>query len=202
MLNNWSFSGLAIVQSGVPLTVTNATSGQGLGGSATSTTAALFSNVVAGTALVNSGSINSKLNNYINKAAWSKAPTGTVGNSGVGMFRGPGQADMDFSIFKNFPIREREEGGVPDGDLQHHEPPELLEPEHEHGFGQLWPDQRYHGQRTDHPVRSETGVLADLGMSQRESLRLHGSVGRWRGRSTGPWSIGLNFCRHRTENDE
>jgi len=107
VLNNWSFSGLAIIQSGTPLTVTNATSGQGLGGSATSSTAALFSNVVSGVQLINSGSVNSKLNNYIDKAAWSKAPSGTVGNSGVGMFRGPGQADLDFSIFKSFPIRER-----------------------------------------------------------------------------------------------
>lgn len=107
VFNNWSFSGLATVQSGTPLTVTNSTSGQGLGGAATSTSAALFSNVVAGVPLVNPGSVNSKLNNYINKAAWSKAPAGTVGNSGVGMFRGPGQADLDFSIFKGFPIRER-----------------------------------------------------------------------------------------------
>jgi hypothetical protein len=107
ILNNWSISGLAIVQSGIPLTVTNATSGSGLGGSATSATGALFSNVVAGAPLITSGSTGSKLYNYINKAAWSKAPAGTVGNSGVGMFRGPGQANLDFSIFKNFPIRER-----------------------------------------------------------------------------------------------
>lgn len=107
VLNNWSFSGLATIQSGIPLTVTNATSGQGLGGSATSASSALFSNVVSGMALINPGSVNSNLNNYIDKAAWSKAPSGTVGNSGVGMFRGPGQADVDFSIFKSFPIRER-----------------------------------------------------------------------------------------------
>ena len=107
IVNNWSFSGLATVQSGTPLTVTNATSGQGLGGSATSTSSALFANVVNGMALINPGSVNSNLYNYIDKAAWSKAPTGTVGNSGIGMFRGPGQFDVDFSIFKSFPIRER-----------------------------------------------------------------------------------------------
>src|SRR5450432_418949 len=106
-LNNWSFSGLATIQSGTPLTVTNATSGQGLGGAATSTSAALFSNVASDAALVNPGSVDSNLYNYINKAAWSKAPFGTVGTSGVGMFRGPGQADVDLSIFKSFPIRER-----------------------------------------------------------------------------------------------
>lgn len=106
-LNNWSMNGMAIAQTGTPLTVTNRTSGQGLGGAATSSTAALFSNVAAGAELVNSGDIRSKLNNYINKAAWSKAPTGTVGNSGRGMFRGPGQANLDFSLFKRIPISER-----------------------------------------------------------------------------------------------
>jgi hypothetical protein len=98
---------LATVQSGIPLTVTNTTSGQGLGGAATSATAALFANVAAGAELVNPGAVGDKLYNYINKAAWSKAPSGTVGSSGVGMFRGPGQFDIDCSIFKNFPIREK-----------------------------------------------------------------------------------------------
>ena len=107
LLNNWSMNGMAIAQGGVPLTVTNRTSGQGLGGAATSSTAALFANVVADAQLVNSGDIRSNLTNYINKMAWSKAPTGTVGNSGRGMFRGPGQANLDFSLFKRIPISER-----------------------------------------------------------------------------------------------
>src|SRR5262249_46603684 len=105
--NDWSLSGLLILQSGTPLSVTNATSGQGLGGADSSPTAALFSNVVAGASLVNSGANDSKLNNYINKAAWFKAPAGTLGSSGRNMFFGPGQANLDFSIFKYFPIREQ-----------------------------------------------------------------------------------------------
>jgi hypothetical protein len=107
VLNNWTVNGMFVVQSGTPLSVTNQTSGQGLGGADTSPTASLYSNVVAGASLINPGSNNSKLNNYINKAAWSKAPFGTVGSSGRGMFRGPGQANMDFSVFRGFPIYER-----------------------------------------------------------------------------------------------
>ena len=107
LLNGWSASGLLILQSGVPLSVTNATSGQGLGGADSSPTAALYSNVVAGASLVNPGANDSKLNNYINKAAWSKAPSGTVGDSGSNMFFGPGQANLDFSVFKYFAIREQ-----------------------------------------------------------------------------------------------
>ena len=62
---------------------------------------------MADAALINPGSTKDNLYNYINKAAWSKAPAGTVGNSGRGIFRGPGQANLDFSLFKNFPIHER-----------------------------------------------------------------------------------------------
>ncbi len=107
ILNHWTVNGMFVVQSGTPLSVTNATSGQGLGGADSSPTASLYSNVVSGVPLINSGANDSKLNNYINKAAWSKAPTGTVGDSGSNIFRGPGQANLDFSIFRGFPIRER-----------------------------------------------------------------------------------------------
>ena len=107
VLNNWVINGMFVVQSGTPLSVTNSTSGQGLGGADSSPTASLFSNVVAGASLINPGANDSKVNNYINKAAWFKAPTGTVGSSGRNMFRGPGQANLDFSVFREFPIRER-----------------------------------------------------------------------------------------------
>jgi outer membrane receptor protein involved in Fe transport len=107
LLNNWIVNGMWVVQSGTPLSVTNATSGQGLGGADSSPTAALYSNVVAGATLINPGSNDSKVNNYINKAAFSKAPTGTVGDSGRNIVRGPGQGNLDFSIFREFPIRER-----------------------------------------------------------------------------------------------
>lgn len=106
VLNGWAVSGMLIAQGGTPLSVTNQTSGQGLGGAATSPGSALYSNVTAAAELVNPGEMTSKLNNYINKSAWSKAPFGTVGNSGRGMFRGPGQTNLDFSLFKYFPIRE------------------------------------------------------------------------------------------------
>lgn len=106
VLNNWTVNGMFVVQSGTPLSVTNQTSGQGLGGADSSPTASLYSNVVAGANLINSGANDSKLNNYVNKAAWSKAPFGTVGDSGRNMLRGPGQANLDFSVFRSFPVRE------------------------------------------------------------------------------------------------
>ncbi len=107
LLNNWSVNGFFVIQSGTPLTVVNRNSGRDLGGAASSVSARMFSNVVAGMPLKNPGPIRDKLQNYINKDAWSKAPRGTVGNSGRGMFRGPGQSSLDVSLFKTFPFGER-----------------------------------------------------------------------------------------------
>ena len=108
MLNNWSMNGLFIGQTGTPLTVTNRDSGRGIGSGLTSTTATnLFSNVNAGVNLTNPGETKDNLNAFINLAAFSKAPVGTFGNSGRGMFRGPGQWNVDYSLFKEFLITER-----------------------------------------------------------------------------------------------
>jgi hypothetical protein len=112
VLNDWSINGFLVAQSGTPLTVTNRDSGRGLGGSSISTNATnLFSNVNAGVPLVNSAvngrSTKQNLDQYINPAAFTRAPVGTFGNSGRGMFRGPGQYNLDFSLFKDIRITER-----------------------------------------------------------------------------------------------
>ena len=112
LLNSWSINGFFVAQSGIPLTVTNRDSGRGLGGSSISTTATnLFANVNAGVPLrssdVNGRSTKENINGYINPAAFAKAPAGTFGNSGRGMFRGPGQWNLDFSLFKDFAVTER-----------------------------------------------------------------------------------------------
>jgi hypothetical protein len=50
-----------------------------------------------------SGSVEDRLNNYINKAAFTTAPQFTFGNvSRTISLRGPGIADTDFSLFKSF----------------------------------------------------------------------------------------------------
>ncbi|MGH9674301.1 MAG: TonB-dependent receptor, partial [Bryobacteraceae bacterium] len=108
VLNNWSVNGFLVSQSGTPLTVTNRDSGRGIGGSSISTTATnLFADVTAGAPLETSGSAKDRLNGFINPAAFSRAAIGTFGNSGRGMFRGPGQWNLDFSLFKNIPVTER-----------------------------------------------------------------------------------------------
>jgi len=56
-----------------------------------------------------SGSLEGRLYNYINPAAFSLAPAATLGNTPrtLGNLRGPTQANWDISIFKNIPVKER-----------------------------------------------------------------------------------------------
>jgi hypothetical protein len=107
-LNNWSLNSYIIVQSGTPLTVFNRDSGAGLGGTTRDVTGNFNANVVSGVPLIHpTGTTKENLTSYVNKAAWSPAPAGTYGNSGRGMFRGPGQWNADLSLFKDFRISER-----------------------------------------------------------------------------------------------
>ncbi len=108
VLNDWAINGFLVAQSGNPRTVTNRDSGAGIGGSAYQVNASnLMSDVTADAQLVSSGSVKDNLDHYINPGAFTKAKRGTFGNSGRGMFDGPGQFNVDFSVFKNIPITER-----------------------------------------------------------------------------------------------
>src|SRR5260370_2018806 len=56
---------------------------------------------------VTSGSLEARLNSYINPAAFSTAPQFTFGNiSRTIDMRGPGQANWDMSVFKTLVIKE------------------------------------------------------------------------------------------------
>jgi hypothetical protein len=62
--------------------------------------------------LVTPGSARQNVNNYFNKTCFPNAfpvvgddgKATTFGNSGVGIVQGPGQANVDFSVIKKFPI--------------------------------------------------------------------------------------------------
>ena len=113
LLANWEFSGIGLIQSGIPLSIfdDNAGSVYGLLGGEVraeqvqgvnpSTHGSLFSRVVG------SG-------RYLNGAAFTpapEAPNGSgpgdqdFGNSGVGIVRGPGQHNLDMAIERVFPVK-------------------------------------------------------------------------------------------------
>jgi hypothetical protein len=108
LLNNWSFNGFFVIQTGTAITVINRNSGIDLGGIATDVAGAFNSDVVAGAPLTfSSGSLRNNLQSYITRSSWILAPRNRYGSSGRGMLRGPGQSDVDFSLFKDFKFRER-----------------------------------------------------------------------------------------------
>jgi hypothetical protein len=107
-LNDWSLNSYVIAQSGTPLTVFNRDSGAGLGGTTADITGNFNANVLPGVSLIHpDGSTKENLTRYVNRAAWAPAPAGTYGNSARGMFRGPGQWNVDVSAFKDFRLSER-----------------------------------------------------------------------------------------------
>jgi hypothetical protein len=127
-LGGWSVQGVTVFQTGHYLTVTytNGTSVYG-----TTTDRAELSGKCTPGQYVNSGSVTSKLTDYLNTSCFTTPPiiggeeppyfcapaqqladgncppiaTG-FGNSGVGILQGPSELNFDFSVFKHFPLHK------------------------------------------------------------------------------------------------
>ena len=104
MLGGWSVSGIIIVQSGTPMSLTDRKGGSvyGFAGPATIT----LCPGATSKDLVTPGSTRSRLQNWINRQAVCSAPVigsdGSLGygNTGQSIINGPGQFNTDFSIGK------------------------------------------------------------------------------------------------------
>ncbi len=115
LLGGWGVSGMTIIQSGSPITITDSRGGSiyGDAGLARAQFCAGMGARNAGTP----GGVEARLNGYFNSAAFCAPPaigdelppnqkaTG-YGNSGVGFILGPGQNNTDLSLSKNFALRE------------------------------------------------------------------------------------------------
>jgi hypothetical protein len=111
LLGDWSVSGVTIYQSGQRLTLSNvnSTNVYGINGSSTPDRAEIAPGCT-NSQLVTPGSTESKLNNYFNLNCLPPSPPvigddgiGTAfGNSGIGIVRGPAQANWDISTVKRF----------------------------------------------------------------------------------------------------
>jgi hypothetical protein len=108
-LSNWNLSGVATIQTGVPLTITDSRGGS-IYGFASTSRAQLCPGIDYGN-ISTPGSVGSRVNNYFNTAAFCAVPAignGTgYGNSGAGIVRGPDQNNIDLSIAKTFKVAER-----------------------------------------------------------------------------------------------
>ena len=104
LLRGWSTAGIVIVQSGLPMTLTDPTGGAVYGRAGTSTVT-MCPGASYGD-LATAGGVTERLGHWINMAAMCRAPavgadgaTG-YGNAGISIVNGPGQVNTDFSIGK------------------------------------------------------------------------------------------------------
>jgi hypothetical protein len=101
-IGGWTVNGVAIFQSGFPLQVTDSTNFNSAYGYAVQRPNA------TGVSPATSGSLEARLGDYVNPAAFSTAPQFTFGNvSRTLPLRGPGQVNWDMSIFKSVTIMEK-----------------------------------------------------------------------------------------------
>jgi trimeric autotransporter adhesin len=102
VVGGWSINAVGIYQTGFPTPIVqnqNLNAAFGYAGQRPNATG-----ISPGT----SGSLEQRLGNYINPAAFSQAPQFTFGNvSRLIPLRGPGQANWDASLFKDFVFAER-----------------------------------------------------------------------------------------------
>jgi Carboxypeptidase regulatory-like domain/TonB dependent receptor len=114
MLGGWSLAAVGTLQSGDALTIiyTNSTNVFGI-----SQDRVQLSGACKKGQLVTSGSEQSKLNDYFNRACFTTPPIigadgiGTAfGDSATGIVNGPGQANLDLSLTRTIPLRWPQEG--------------------------------------------------------------------------------------------
>lgn len=121
-LAGWAISGITIIQSGTPFSVTDSGAGTAFLGPGLAS-ATLGAQLVSGDSIgggTTSGGIHDRVNNrYLNPANFVPAPLisaadggdGSVtafGNLGRNIYRGPHQQNWDFSLIKNFKLSERQ----------------------------------------------------------------------------------------------
>ena len=111
-LGGWQVATVTTLQSGQRLTITETNSNNVFG--ITGDRAQIAPGCTYGQ-LVNTGPLTQNLNSYFNKSCFPNAfpivgddgKATTFGNAGIGIVRGPGQKNVDFSVIKQFPVTER-----------------------------------------------------------------------------------------------
>lgn len=117
ILSGWGASGVVVVQSGPAITFTDPGAGTiyGFGGPFSPVGASLCSGKTAAD-IQTSGSVNSRIDDFFNASAFCPAPAignGTgFGTLGRGVVYGPGQHNMDMSIFKDTRVGGLSESGI------------------------------------------------------------------------------------------
>lgn len=105
IFGGWAANSVYTMRTGFPLQISQSTNNNSIFGYASQRPNA------TGIDPATSGSLEDRLGNYINPAAFSTAVRGTFGNlARVINLRGPGLVNLDASVFKSFAITERFRG--------------------------------------------------------------------------------------------
>ena len=105
VVGGWQVNVVSLLQTGFPLAITQDQNFNSVIG------AGLQRPNATGVSPATSGNLESRLDGYLNPAAFSNAPQFTYGNtSRTNSVRGPGTANWDFSLLKTFLIKERFHG--------------------------------------------------------------------------------------------
>ena len=107
ILKGWEISGVTTLESGIPFSVSNAQSNLDHDGDAGSPGTGGRADSVAGVQPINPGPNSSKLNTFLNAAAFAPAPRSRYGTLGRDTMRGPGVNIWDGRISKITPLNER-----------------------------------------------------------------------------------------------
>ena len=107
-LSNWSLSTVAVAETGSPITATDSNAGSIYGNLSGFSRAEC-----TGLDPATRGSTISRLNGYLNPAAFTAAPSVDgdpqstyFGNCSVGILRGPMQRNIDLAVSRSFPVKE------------------------------------------------------------------------------------------------
>jgi hypothetical protein len=106
IIGGWDFNAIAVVASGLPFTVTNATPRENISSAATQPGGVTVSdrpNRVDGCDAYTSGQT---VTHWLNAACFFPQPLYAAGNSGPNILYGPPNRHVDISLYKIFPITE------------------------------------------------------------------------------------------------
>lgn len=102
VLGGWQINGIYTTQTGLPLSITNGANNSQIGSPGQRPNN-------NGTSAKKTGAIDQRLNSYFDQSVFSAAPNFTFGTSGRFSpdLRQPSQFNLDFSVFKNFVLKEK-----------------------------------------------------------------------------------------------